>query len=362
MRVLHCIPSMNGGGAERQLSYLAGEFTKIGWEVHVALLRGGPNMARLKTSGAIIHTLAARSNYDPRIFWQLRQVVRSVKPDLVHTWLLQMDICGGAASRAARIPWIISERSSVMAYPPTFKNRLRVFWAAGASAVVSNSVAGDHYWQSRLNGSVLRRIIPNALPLDEIEAAVPAALDEIGLKTEKDMVLFVGRFSPEKNLETLLLALREVVARPRTVAVLCGEGPLRLQLEQWLAKYAIADQVRLAGYVPDIWSWMKRASVLVSVGFFEGHPNAVLEAMACGIPLVVSDIPAHREFLDEHNAVLVNSHAPGAIADAIISVLSRPEDAACRAQAARAKAAQWSIPPIARQYDQVYREVLGVRV
>ncbi len=350
---------MNGGGAERQLSYLAGEFTKIGWDVHVALLYGGRNWARLKKSGAVIHMLTGRNNYDPRIFWQLKRLMRLAKPDLIQTWLLQMDIFGGAAARAARIPWIFSERSSAMAYPPTLKNRLRVFWASAASGVVSNSVAGDHYWQSRLNGSVLRRIIPNGLPLDEIEAAVPAALDEIGLKTEKDMVLFVGRFSPEKNLETLLLALREVVARPRTVAVLCGEGPLRLQLEQWLAKYAIADQVRLAGYVPDIWSWMKRASVLVSVGFFEGHPNAVLEAMACGIPLVVSDIPAHREFLDEHSALLVNPHVPEAIAHAIISVLSSPEAAARRVILARAKAAQWSIPVIADRYAQVYREVLA---
>lgn len=359
MRILHCIPSMGGGGAERQLAYLAGELTKMGWDMHVALLYGGRNLNRLKTGGALVHMLRCRNNYDPRIFWQLKRLMRLLKPDLVQTWLLQMDIFGGAAARMARIPWIISERSSVMAYPGTLKNRLRLFLASRARAVVSNSVAGDHYWQSRLNGQVLQCVIPNALPLDEIEAATSVTPDEIGLKTEKDIVLFVGRFSPEKNLETLLLALREVVARPQTVAVLCGEGPLLSQAHGWLVRYAIADRVRLPGYVPDIWRWMKRASVLVSVGLFEGRPNVVLEAMACGCPLVVSDVPAHREFLDEHSAVLVNPHAPGAIADAIIRVLSAPEIAAHRAETARTKAAQWSIPMIAHQYDEVYREVLA---
>ena len=101
--------------------------------------------------------------------------------------------------------------------------------------------------------------------------------------------------------------------------------------------------------------------MLVSVGFFEGRPNAVLEAMACGCPLVVSDIPAHREFLDEGSALLVSPEVPAAIAQAIGSVLTAPDDAARRAKEARAKAAQWSNQAMARQYAHVYQEVLARR-
>ncbi len=352
---------MSGGGAERQLGYLAGELTNMGWEVHVALLSDGPNFRRLESGGVAIHRLRARSNYDPRIGWQLLGTIRAIRPRLVQVWLVQMEVFAGLAAWIMRVPWIFSERSSAMAYPATFKNRLRILFAGAASAVVSNSVGGDQYWNSRLDIRVPRYVIPNGLPLNEIEAARPVGPEESGLVPEESVVLFVGRFSPEKNLETLRLALRYVVSRPRTVAVLCGEGPLRPQIERQLAEDGIGDRVRLPGYVGDVWRWMKRANVLVSVGFFEGHPNAVLEAMACGCPLVISDIPAHREFLNEESALLVDAHAPAAIAQAIASVFTAPEAAARRAQNARAKAAQWSSRAVARQYVQVYQEVLARR-
>jgi glycosyltransferase involved in cell wall biosynthesis len=163
---------------------------------------------------------------------------------------------------------------------------------------------------------------------------------------------------PGKNLEVLVSALRRVLSDPRTVAALCGEGPLRSTLERSLAEYGIADRVRLPGYVSNVWGWLKRADVFVSVSRFEGQPNAVLEAMSCGCPVVVSDIPAHREFLDEESAVLVNVDAPAALAEAITGVLSENEAATRRAARARATVAQWSINAIGRRHAAVYEEVL----
>jgi len=178
------------------------------------------------------------------------------------------------------------------------------------------------------------------------------------LESEQQVVLYVGRFHPQKNLGNLLLALSEVVSRPGVVAVLCGDGPLNQFIQERLKEYLIAGRVLLPGYVSAVWNWMKRADVFVSVSLFEGHPNAVLEAMACGCPLVVSDIPSHREFLDEKSALLVNPRAPEKIARAIRSVLADPEAAERRALNARARAAQWSISAIARQYERVYEQVL----
>ncbi len=358
MRILHCVPSMGGGGAERQLSYLAGELTTLGWDVHVALVAGGPNLARLRRGGAVIHQLAARGNHDPRILWQLLGVMRRVKPDLVQVWMVQMEILGGLAAEMKRVPWIFSERSGEAAYPPSTKNRLRVVLAPRASAVVSNSSWGDEYWQLRTRERVARYVIRNALPLDEIDALQRVDCGEIGLGPEQKVILFAGRFSEEKNLRTLLSALEVVLSPPQTVAVLCGDGPLRSEIERTVGERGIADGVWLPGYIDNVWCWMKRADVFVSPGLFEGHPNAVLEAMACGCPLVVSDIPAHREFLDERSALLVEPHDARGLAEAIMSVLAAPGAAAERARVARGKVAHWSTHAIALQYDEMYREVL----
>jgi glycosyltransferase involved in cell wall biosynthesis len=106
---------------------------------------------------------------------------------------------------------------------------------------------------------------------------------------------------------------------------------------------------------------MKRADVFVATSLFEGQPNAVLEAMACGCPLVVSDIPAHRELLDETTALLVNPHKADALAEAILDVLSAPAAALARARKARAGVASLSIPSVARRYAELYESVLAAR-
>jgi glycosyltransferase involved in cell wall biosynthesis len=173
-------------------------------------------------------------------------------------------------------------------------------------------------------------------------------------------VLHVGRLSEEKGLEVLMEALAQL-GRERSGwgARLLGEGPMRPRLEASVRRLGLDARVSFAGHVDAAWGWMKRASVLVSVGHYEGHPNAVLEAMACDCPVVVSDIAAHREFLDEKAALLVNGRNPAALAAAISRVLDEPGQAEVRASEARARVASLSIARVAGEWDAVYREALG---
>ena len=358
-RVLHCIPGMGGGGAERQLAYLARELTRLGWDVHVALAAGGPNFGRLRTSGATLHLLDGRSSYDPRILVRLIQTVERVQPDLVQVWILQMEVLGAIAAQLKQVPWILSERCAEPAYPPTVKHRLRTWLAGGAAAVISNSAGGDSYWKERLNGSVLRYIIPNALPLTEIDRTAAATAETTGCAPGTKVVLFAGRLIAQKDPETLIRALVPVLDRPDVVAVIAGEGPLRERVSTLIRRLHLEDRVRLTGFVGDIWAWMKRASVFVSPTLFEGHPNAVLEAMACGCPLVVSDIPPHREFLDGESALLVPPGDAGPLGEAIVNVLAHPDAAARRASQASRIVRQWSLEKIACDYDRTYREVIA---
>jgi glycosyltransferase involved in cell wall biosynthesis len=360
VRILQCISSMDGGGAERQLAYLAGALRALEWDVHVALLAGGPNLERLRVSGAEIHRLRARHNYDPTILGQLIRVVRRVQPDVVETWMTQMDILGGLAAKVAGVPWILRERGSERAYPASLKHRCRTLVARGASAVISNSQGGDQYWKRRLSGRVRRYVVANALPLEEIDAAQSVLREESGIGPDERLVLYVGRLMPGKNVEVLLAALRLVVAEPGIVAVLCGEGPQRPSLEQSIARGGLAGRVRLAGYVPNVWPWLKRADAFVSVSLSEGQPNTVMEAMAAGCPVIVSDIPAHREFLDEESAVLVKPDVPEALAEAIAGVLAARDAVARRAAKARATAAGWSIGTVGRRHAEVYQDVLAL--
>jgi glycosyltransferase involved in cell wall biosynthesis len=361
MHVLHCIPSMDGGGAERQLAYLAGELIRQGCQVDVALTRGGVNLARLEASGARIHELGTVRTHDPRLLVRLTRMMAGVKPDVVQCWLTQMQIAGGAAALMLRLPWVFSERASAEAYPPTFKNLVRARIGRTASAIVSNSAGGDRYWAAGARGDVPRYVVPNGLPLEEL-AAVPAATEEAaGLAPGERLVLFAGRFDHQKNAGVLVRALGLVRTSVPFRAILFGDGPLRSDVEQLIRACGLQANVRVAGYTPQLWGLMKRADLFVSASAFEGNPNVVLEAMAVGCPLIVSRIFTHEEFLDERTAILVTPGDSEALARAIEAVLGDTAGARRRAVKAAERTVSRAMSSVARQYIRIYEDVLQRR-
>ena len=348
---------MEGGGTERQVTYLARELVREGCDVHVALNRGGQNFEALAETGAAIHQLGPLPNHDPRIFLRLRRLIRAIEPDISQCWLLQMQLLGGLASMSRRVPWILSERSSVQAYPRTLKRALRVRMASWAAAIVSNSAAGDEYWRSRVPAGLPRYVIPNGLPLDDIAAAPEATDVEAGTQAGEALVVWAGRLIPGKNAETLVHALARVPPGTRFKAVLCGEGPERASLESQVAELGLGASVRIAPYVANLWSLMKRASVVVSTSRFEGSPNVVLEAMASRCPLIVSDIASHRELLSEESALFTAPDDVDGVAEGIVSSINDPLAARRRADAAAACAERYGSRSAATQYLALYRDV-----
>lgn len=352
---------MAGGGAERQLTYLSCELVRAGWDVHVAMIQGGPNVERLDAAGAAVHRIRAFGNHDPLILARLIRTVRAVRPDVIQCWLLQMEVLGGMAAIVTGTPWILSERTAAPAYRPGVKTWLRVQIGRHATAIVSNSSTGDRYWQARA-GRVKRFVIPNGLPLEEIGATPSTTGAEAGVPPNVPLVLCAGRLSAEKNVETIVRALRMIADVHPVRAIVCGDGPCGERVSGLITELRLDDRVRTVGYVSKLWSLMKRANVLVSVSLFEGSPNVVLEAMACGCPLIVSEIPAHREILDDGMAIFVDPNRPRQVADAIASVLNDPVGAATRAQAALMRAQAYGLSFVAQRYAEVYRTVIASAV
>jgi glycosyltransferase involved in cell wall biosynthesis len=349
---------MAGGGAERQLVYLAGELTIRGWEVHVALLKEGPNYEGLISTASIIHKIPASGNYDIAIFWRLMRLIHAVRPDIVQTWLTQMDVLGGIASKLTGIPFLLTERSCEHNYPSNFKNRLRKFIGRFASAIVSNSPEGDRYWRNRLGDSTPRHVVPNAVPLKNIEKAGDLPLG-FHFAADCKVLLFAGRFSPEKNIGTIIRAFKNVLNHQDAVLLLCGEGSDRPQVEEIIRGERLRDHIIIVGYVHNLWPLMKRADLFISLSAFEGQPNAVLEAMACGCPLILSDIPAHRAFLDQQKATFVNPTNLPEIVDAILFYLQNPKRAREMALRAKSGVSTFSIRAVADKYENIYHSLLS---
>jgi glycosyltransferase involved in cell wall biosynthesis len=359
--ILHLIPNLSGGGAEQQLSYLASKLVQMGHQVHIAYLRDGP--AAQELPDVMLNRLRARSNYDPYILWQLIRIITQIKPDIVHTWILQMDIIGGIASKITRIPWILREPSCQMAYNGTWKFKLRERVVGLSAAIVSNSSGGDSYWRSHY-ANKRRYIIPNGLPLEMINDIRPQTGDNENLGSSNKVLLYAGRLETVKNIDKLIEATHRVINLYPIKLIICGDGPIRGSLEKQVGRLGLNAVVQFAGFIDSgkLWAWMKNADAFCSISDYEGLPNSVIEAMACGCPLIVSDIPAHREFLNDRCALLVDPADPEEISKAIQLSLSNPNAAKERAEIGKKIAHKWSISSMAEQYEKVYQQILKNRL
>lgn len=358
MRILHCITALDFGGSERQLALLSRILPRYGWDVHVATLAGGRFEDSLDPS-ASLHRVTGRHVRDVRVALRLAGLIGRLRPAIVQTWLLPMDVFGGLAALARAVPWVASERSSALGYPACWSTRVRRWIVRRADALVANSAGGLELWTSG-GGPRFCRVIRNGIDVESIDDRTRTP-DSVIVADGSPTIVFSGRFVVEKRLDVLLRAMVRVRHSVPAVAVLCGTGPAEYDLRRLARELGIEDGVVFAGFVRDIRGVASGADVFVSVSAVEGSPNAVQEAMAWGTPVVLSDIGAHRELTTDHTASIVDGGNPLAVADAILDCIRDRPAARARAERAQSAARAWSAAAMGAEYDAFYRQILESR-
>lgn len=166
-------------------------------------------------------------------------------------------------------------------------------------------------------------------------------------------VILVGRLAPIKRVDIFLRALAQV--RGVTAAIV-GDGALRASLERLARRLRVDDRVTFAGERSDVQDWLRRASALVLTSDSEGLPLSVLEAMACGLPVVVSAVGELPDVVEDGvNGYLVRSRDPAAFAGRIRDVLD-PERRPAFSRAARRAAERHDIAAAAARWECVLEE------
>jgi glycosyltransferase involved in cell wall biosynthesis len=361
MRVLHLIPSFGTGGAERQLSILAPVLAESGIECHVGYCYEGPNLQFLAGSSVYLHHFKVAGNHDPRLFWQVWSLIRAVKPDVVQTWLLQMDVLGGVAALLKRTPFIISERASAAAYPLGGKTRLRALIGRYATCIVANSECGLDYWRPRVSAERLH-LVRNAISRERMGLSAPILEESFPIILEGPIVLFAGRFTYQKNIPVLVEALIAVARQQQNaVFLLFGEGPERELAARKIADEGLGGRMVLPGYSSNLAHWMRRAAVCVSLSHFEGLPNVAIEAAEVGCPLVLSDIPEHREIFDQSSAWFVKHKSVDEVKDGILRALREKGESSAKAERAKRVVANFTPDAVLAEYLGIYSDVMNLK-
>jgi glycosyltransferase involved in cell wall biosynthesis len=210
--------------------------------------------------------------------------------------------------------------------------------------------------------------IPNGV---DTKKYVPASVNEkTSIKHELNLpaghlLVFLGRLVDGKRGDVLIQGIPSVLEKyPETLTVFLGTGRLQQddveeELKQQVNNLGLEDNVYFAGEVNNAVSYLQAADVFVFPSEKEGLPNALLEAMACGLPSVVCEIGGVTDIADETTSWVVPVGDVGAFSQAIISALSNPDEAQKRGTEARRKIeSQFSLEVVADAYEALYGQLL----
>ena len=163
---------------------------------------------------------------------------------------------------------------------------------------------------------------------------------------------------PGKGFETIVEAI-PLCERRREISVkLYGAGDLRGRLESMINSGKASDAISINPYHQNWWGILKSAKLLISMSEFEGAPNVILEAMAAGIPIILSDIPQHRELLDDESATFIELGNVQMLARAIDCAITNSDALMVKVDRARSLADEYSLENSKGRYRELYEGVM----
>lgn len=285
----------------------------------------------------------------------LRRLIRRIRPDRVVSFLTNVNITALLATRGLDLPLVVSERTDPahsVNLEPMLRRLRRVLYPAAYGVIVQTHQSMPHLLQVAPGVKNLLSI-PNPLP----EGLPPARLQEPS--GGRKILMAVGRFNPVKQFGMLIRVFAAIAPQcPDWDLVIHGEGPERLPCLHLVETLGMTERIRLPGYSKSIWSEFLQAHGFVLSSRVEGFPNALLEAMALGLPCVALDCPSgpaeiSRKGLD---AVLVPVDDEQALTGALLELMrASPEQRNAAGQAAaRSVRERFSLASVLQAWDAVW--------
>ena len=367
IRLTYLITDLKVGGVPLHLYRLATRLPKDRVRVRViSLADEGPVGAMLREAGIPVFGCGARSPADVRALWRLWRLLRSEPTDILHSLLFHANVAARLIGPIAGLPIrrIISEIQTAERerrwhlVVDNLTCRLCRFEVGNSPSVIEHLHRHAHLPISRLHSEW------GAVDVDAIASARAASRAELGLPDDEPMVVWTGRLDPVKGFEEMLTAFRLVCRRHPARLLLAGEGSYRRRVESLIRENALSDRVLMLGERSDVPALLKAADLFLFCSRTEGLPNALLEAMAAGLPIVATDVPGCRDLIaDGERGLLVPAGEAERIAEAVCLLLDDPVGG--RAHGTRAR--RWvrdklAIGELAGRWMSIYRDVCRMAV
>ena len=368
------LPSLEPGGTERNVVNLVNNIDRR--KYLISLVLGNIKGDFVKQIGKDIPITNLDAAGSIGLFFGLIRYFKKQKPDIFISAFPRINIICTVARMFAKAETkiVITEHSVFSLLPVIAKTSLRRLFArffmptlckliypkADAIICVSSGIAEDlskiFYYQNGM------KVIYNPVIDDKVYTLAEESVDHPWfLDIKIPIIVAAGRLVACKDYPTLFNAFGEIIKKQPAHLVVLGAGSEKQTLMDLAKKLGISEQVAFLGFQENPYKYMKRASVFVLSSLQEGFGNAIIEAMACGAPVISTDCPTGpREIISNRkNGILVAMQDYKALAKAVMEVL---DDLSLRQQLSREgkkRARDFLITNSVEKYEKVFDELTG---
>ena len=361
-RIVQVIPSLRVGGLENVVVRLVEHLVPLAEQAVVTPAGAGPLAERVPVGGPG-GPLGEAHRQDRWNALRMARLFRRLRPDIVHTrnWTCIDAIIG---ARLAGVPVVIHGEHGREAADPEGRNRRRQQVRRLLSPFVTEFVTVSRdlaRWlieEVRVPARKVRTIY-NGVDTERYALGDRAAARRaLGIPPDWTVAGTVGRLDPVKDQVGLIRAFAQVANKGPSVLVIAGDGPSRRQLEALVGELALGDRVRLLGERDDVPLILRALDIFVLSSIGEGISNAILEAMATGLPVIATRVGGNSELVrDGLTGRLIEPRSPEALAEALAAYgddpgLARAHGAAGRERVAR----EFGLDRMRAAYTALYRQ------
>lgn len=371
IKVMYVIGTMEVGGAERHLVEVLKRLDRNKFEPFLCCLsRGGSLMAEVEKAGVpyAIAGFDGLTRYSFISLYRLYRIIRREKPDILHCYLFWAYVIGGYLGRLAGVPYLIAARRSLGYFKEgkphyQFLENTINRWT-DIIMVNSRGVWEDVLKREKNVDPARLRLIYNGVDLTRFDFSFDpeAKKRELGIEPGWKVVGTVANLYPYKGHRELILAAAGVVKKfPRTVFLLVGrDAGMRAELEKLATQLGITANVRFLGERADVPELLKIFDIQVLPSYEEGFSNAILEGMASGNPMVVTDVGGNAEaVVDGECGFVVPPRDPKALEEAIATLLTDEGLALRMGEAARRRVEKhFRVEDMVRKIEAMYLELM----
>ena len=361
-RITFVIYKISAGGAQRVLTLLANELCKKGWSVTLLTFDSGSEPAFFELHSGVQHWPLSLMRGQGGCWkaikvhflrpWVLRRAIRKSRPDAVIAFLERMNILTLMATIGLKIPVIVSERNHPVFNTSKFLSLSRqAVYKMSACLVLQTHDAGAFF-----SSSIPKSVIPNPILVPEYPAPV--------LKSEasSQTLVAMGRLCSQKGFDFLLNAFAPLGNKfPDWVLEIWGEGAQRGNLENLRDELGLRKRVRFPGLTKEHYKTMAEADIFVLSSRYEGFPNVLGEAMACGLPVVSFDCPSGPSEMiqDGVNGLLVPPENIQELSSSLERLMASVELRNTLGEQARKITESYSLDKVVQSWEELIGEVVN---